>query len=40
MLWGWPAETDAGDKIRSLALLFGAIESARRRERVELVGWY
>ncbi|MDI9469659.1 MAG: Gfo/Idh/MocA family oxidoreductase [Bacillota bacterium] len=35
-----PAETDAADNIRSLAMVFGAIESARRRERVELGGWY
>ena len=33
---GRPAETSYPDNIKSLAMVFGAIESARRGERVEI----
>jgi len=32
-----PAETDASDNIKSMAMVFGAIESARRGEKVSLL---
>ena len=33
---GRPAETSYGDNIKSLAMVFGAIESARRGARVDI----